>query len=188
MAVLFTALVAYLIYRDPIGPRRALGLVAGFIGVVVLGSGRLAGASVGLAALAGTFAAFLYGIGVNLIRRYLVGIPASALAAATLLCASALLLPLAVATWPTHAVAPASWISAILLGAACTGIAFTLYYRLIHRIGGTRAASVTYLVPLFGLIWAWLFLDEVPTPTMALAATMILGGVGLSQSGGGGRR
>ena len=188
MAVLFTALVAYLMYRDPIRPRRALGLVAGFIGVVVLASGRMAGASVGLAALAGTFAAFLYGIGVNLLRRYLVGIPASALAAATLVCGTLLLLPFAVLTWPTQAIAPTAWLSAVLLGAVCTGIAFTLYYRLIHRIGGTRAASVTYLVPLFGLVWAWLFLGEAPTATMALAAAMILGGVALSQSSAAGRR
>ncbi len=188
MAVLFTALVAYLMYRDPIAPRRALGLVAGFIGVVVLASGRMAGASVGLAALAGTIAACLYGIGVNLIRRYLVGIPASALAAATLVCGTVLLLPFAVLTWPTQAIAPTVWLSAILLGAVCTGIAFTLYYRLIHRIGGTRAASVTYLVPLFGLVWAWLFLGEAPTLTMALAAAMILGGVALSQSSVAGRR
>lgn len=182
MTVLFTALVAFAMYRDPIGARRGIGLVAGFIGVVVLASGRIAGASIGLAALAGTSASFLYGIGVNLVRRYLVGVPASALASATLVCGTILLLPFAIATWPEHPVAPASWLSAILLGGVCTGIAFTLYYRLIHRIGATRAAAVTYLIPLFGLLWAWLFLGEAPTATMGLAAVMILGGVALSQS------
>jgi drug/metabolite transporter (DMT)-like permease len=40
---------------------------------------------------------------------------------------------------------------------------------------------VTYLVPLFGVLWAWLFLSEPLTLTMALAGGLILGGVALSQ-------
>jgi drug/metabolite transporter (DMT)-like permease len=52
---------------------------------------------------------------------------------------------------------------------------------LIYRIGAPGASTVTYLVPLFGVLWAWIFLGEPLTPSMAIAATMILGGVGLSQ-------
>ena len=182
MAVLFTALVAYLLYRDPIGPRRALGLVAGFAGVLTLSTAHMAGGSIGLAALAGTCAALLYGIGANLVRRYTAGIPAGALAAATLLSGAVLLAPFALVTWPTHSISVSSWVSALLLGALCTGVAFTFYYRLIHRIGATRATAVTYLVPLFGILWAWLILAERPTASMAVAAALILGGVALSQS------
>jgi drug/metabolite transporter (DMT)-like permease len=181
--VLFTALVGYVLYREPIGRRRAFGLAAGFAGVVVLASSKMAGGSVGPAVLAGALAALLYGVGANLIRRQLGGIPASALAAATLLCGTLLLAPFAIATWPTRPIPTASWASALLLGGLCTGVAFTFYYRLIHRIGATRAAAVTYLVPLFGILWAWLALDEAPTAAMALAGALILGGVGLSQHG-----
>jgi drug/metabolite transporter (DMT)-like permease len=52
---------------------------------------------------------------------------------------------------------------------------------LLGKLGAVRAAAVTYLIPLFGLLWAWLFLAEVPTPSMLIAALLILGGVGLSQ-------
>jgi drug/metabolite transporter (DMT)-like permease len=97
------------------------------------------------------------------------------------LCASALILPLAIATWPQAAIGPASWLSAILLGVVCTGAAFVLYYRLILRIGAPRAATVTYLIPLFGVIWAWLLLGESLTVSMAVAGALILGGVALSQ-------
>jgi len=188
MAVLFTALVGYVLYGEPIGRRRALGLASGFAGVVVLASGKMAGASVGPAVLAGAFAALLYGVGANLIRRQLGGIPASALAAATLLCGTLLLAPFAIATWPARPVGTASWASALLLGGLCTGVAFTFYYRLIHRIGATRAAAVTYLVPLFGILWAWIALGEALTAAMALAGVLILGGVGLSQRGAPARR
>jgi NAD(P)-dependent dehydrogenase (short-subunit alcohol dehydrogenase family) len=93
MTVLFTALVAFLLYRERISTLRAIGLGAGFAGVAVLASGKVGGASVLPAVLAGTLAALLYAFGANLIRRSLVGIPASAVAGATLLCASALTLP-----------------------------------------------------------------------------------------------
>jgi drug/metabolite transporter (DMT)-like permease len=181
MAVMFAALIAFIFYGEKIGTLRAVGLLAGFVGVVVLASGKTAGTSVAPAALAGTTAAFLYGIGVNVIRRHLKGIPASAVAAATLTTASLLVSPLAIYTWPSHAIPVMSWVSAILLGVLCTGIAFAVYYRLILRIGGPLAATVTYLVPLFGVIWAWLALGEAPTLSMAASAVLILGGVAMSQ-------
>ena len=180
-AVMFAALVAFIFYGEEIGPRRAIGLLGGFVGVAVLASGKYAGASVGPAALAGTAAAFLYGIGVNVIRQHLKGIPAGAVAAATLTAASLLIMPMAIHAWPTNPIPPMSWASAILLGVMCTGIAFTLYYRLINRVGGPRAATVTYLVPLFGVVWAWLALGEPLTAKMAVAGALILGGVALSQ-------
>ena len=180
-AVMFAALTALIFFGEPISSKRTFGLLLGFAGVIVLASGKMGGARVWPAALAGTGAAFLYGCGANLIRRQLVGLPAGAVAAATLVCAALLVLPLAVATWPSTAIPPASWLSAILLGVLCTGIAFVIYYRLIHRIGAPQASTVTYLVPLFGVLWAWLVLGEPLTSTMAAAAALILGGVALNQ-------
>ncbi|HEX7115585.1 MAG TPA: DMT family transporter [Steroidobacter sp.] len=180
-AVMFTALIAYALYGERIGRRRAMGLLAGFVGVVVLASGKTGGASVAGAAIAGTVASALYGLGANLIRRYLRDLPTAAVAAATLVCASLLLAPFAVASWPSTPVRPVAWGSAALLGVLCTGFAFWLYYRLIHRIGAPRAATVTYLVPLFGVMWAWVVLGEPLTSSMGLAWALILGGVALSQ-------
>jgi drug/metabolite transporter (DMT)-like permease len=181
MTVMFTALVAYLFYAERIGARRLIGLIAGFAGVAVLASGRTAGSGIWQASLAGTAAALLYGFGINLVRRHLTSYPPAAVAAATLVAGAVLLAPFAIYTRPAHTIGAASWISAILLGTLCTGTAFVLYYRLIARVGAARASTVTYLIPLFGVIWAWLFLGEPLTPTMALAAALILAGVALSQ-------
>jgi drug/metabolite transporter (DMT)-like permease len=180
-AVMFTALVAFAFYGEHISKRRAVGLIAGFVGVVVLASGKTAGGSVWSAALAGTFAALLYGIGGNLVRRQLVGIPPGTVAAATLACASVLLAPLAIYSWPSTAIPPHSWASAVLLGVLCTGFAYLIYFRMIYRVGAPRAATVTYLIPLFGVIWAWIALGEPLTLTMGIAGALILGGVALSQ-------
>ena len=181
MAVLFTALVAFMFYGEKIGARRAVALVAGFVGVIVLANGKVAGASIGLPVAAGTFAAFLYGVGGNLVKRHLAGLPATAVAAATLGCAALMTVPFAIAQWPQHAVSAKSWGAVAMLGVRCTGIAFVMFYRLIARIGASRAATTTYLVPLFGVAWAWLLLDEPLTMTMAIAGTLILGSVVLSQ-------
>jgi drug/metabolite transporter (DMT)-like permease len=181
MTVMFTALVAFLFFGEQIGPRRLIGLVGGFVGVAILASGKTGGASVWPAALAGTGASLLYGFGINLVRRYLTGYPSGAVAAANLLSGAVLLAPLAIYTWPQHPIPGGSWLSAVLLGVLCTGIAFVFYYRLIARAGAARASTVTYLIPLFGVIWAWLLLGEPLTLTMALAGALILAGVALSQ-------
>jgi drug/metabolite transporter (DMT)-like permease len=102
-------------------------------------------------------------------------------AAANLIAGALLLAPLAVYSWPSRAIPAASWGSAALLGVVCTGAAFVFYYRLIARIGAPRASTVTYLIPLFGVIWAWLILGEPLTVTMALAGALILSGVAFSQ-------
>lgn len=181
MTVLFTALVGFLFFGEKIGTRRAIALFAGFAGVVVLASGKIAGASIGWAVVAGATAAFLYGIGINLVRRHLTGLPPAAVAAATLGVSALLTLPFAAASWPQHSIALTSWLSAAMLGVLCTGIAFVMYYRLIARIGASRASTVTYLVPLFGVAWAWMLLGEPLTLSMGIAGAMILGSVAISQ-------
>ncbi|MCI0573232.1 MAG: DMT family transporter [Myxococcaceae bacterium] len=181
MAVLFTALVAFAAFGEKIGARRAVALFAGFAGVVVLASARTAGASVTVAALAGTLAALCYGISTNLIRHHFGGLPPLGLAAGTQLGAALLAAPFAIAQWPEAAISGRAWVSALLLGAVCTGLAYAFYFRLIARVGAPRAVTVTYLVPLFGVGWSWMFLGETPTLSMAVAATLILGSVAISQ-------
>jgi len=181
MTVLFTALVGFLFFGERIGTRRAVALLAGFAGVVVLASGKVAGMSVGWAAAAGALASLSYGLGINLVRRHLTGLPPAAVASATLGSAALLVLPFALATWPEASVPAASWWSAVALGVLCTGAAFVMYYRLIARIGASRASTVTYLIPLFGVGWAWMLLGEPLTWTMAVAGALILGSVAFSQ-------
>lgn len=178
---MFAALVAVFFFGERLQGRRIIGLIVGFAGVVVLASGRTAGGSVWAAAVAGTIGAACYGIGINLARRYLNGLPPYAVACANLLTAAVLCAPFAIFTWPSGPATTQAWGAAIALGVLCTGIAFVMYYRLIYRIGAPRAATVAYLIPLFGVFWAWLLLDEAITPTMATACALILVGVALSQ-------
>jgi len=181
MTVLFTALVGFLFFGERIGRTRVIALVAGFAGVVVLAGGKAAGASIGWAVVAGASAAFLYGIGINLVRRHLTGLPPAAVASATIGTSALLVLPLAIATWPSTPIPATSWGAAAMLGVVCTGLAFVSYYRLIARIGASRASTVTYLVPVFGVAWAWWLLGEALTLEMGIAGGLILASVAISQ-------
>lgn len=184
MTVLFTALAAFFAFGERIGTRCTVGLFAGFVGVVVLAAGKTAGADVTWAALAGTLAAACYGVAANLIRKHLAALPPVAVAAATLFSGSLVLAPFAIARWPANMITPLAWGAAVLLGIVCTGVAYAIFFRLIGRIGPARAVTVTYLIPLFGVAWAWMLLGEPLTISMAIAGALILGGVASSQQRG----
>ncbi len=180
--VLFAALFAHFLYGQRINAWRAAGLVAGFVGVVVLAGEKTGGASAWPAVLVGTLGAVMYGAGANLSGRHLIPrLPPGAIAAATLTASAVLLAPLAYITWPAAQIPARSWVSAAALGLLCTGIAYLLYYRIMGRIGAPRTANVTYLIPLFGVLWAWLLLGEPLSMRVAIAGALILGGVALGQ-------
>jgi drug/metabolite transporter (DMT)-like permease len=182
MTALCAGLVGFLFFGEKLRPQQSIALCTGFIGILVLASGKIAGMSVGWASLAGALASVFYGFGLHMNRRYLAGLPAAALASVTLGCAALLAAPFAIATWPTHDIPGRAWLAAATLGVLCTGIAFAISYRLIARIGPNRTSTVTYLIPLFGVAWGWLFLSEPVTLTMAIACALILGSVALSQN------
>jgi drug/metabolite transporter (DMT)-like permease len=181
MTALFAALVAFAVFGERIGTRRTIALVVGFVGVVVLASGRTAGENVMGAAIAGSVASLCYGLALNFTRHWLADLPPVVGVAGTLTCSALMALPLAAATWPAAPIPAASWIAAMLLGLLCTGFAYWLFFRLIQRVGAPRASTTTYLVPIFGVAWGWLLLGERPTWTMIASAALILGSVILSQ-------
>jgi drug/metabolite transporter (DMT)-like permease len=178
---MFAALVAVFFFGEKLQGRRIVGLLLGFAGVVVLASGKTGGDSVMLPAIAATVGAACYGVGINLARRFLPGLPPYAVACANLVAATVLCAPFAVGSWPETPIPVNAWAAVLGLGVLCTGVGFVMYYRLIYRIGAPRAATVSYLIPLFGVFWAWLLLDEVVTATMVVACGLILLGVAMNQ-------
>jgi drug/metabolite transporter (DMT)-like permease len=62
----------------------------------------------------------------------------------------------------------------------CTGIAYVLYFRLIAHIGPANAVSVTFLIPIFAVLWGWFFLAEALTPAMAVGCLVIVAGTSLA--------
>jgi drug/metabolite transporter (DMT)-like permease len=157
--------------------RRVFGLILGVAGVGLIARPAGGGAPL-IAFAAGLAAAACYGsIGVYL-RRWAPGAPAKGMAVGTQLGAGLIVLPLvAIAPPPTD---PSLLVvgSVMALGLVCGAVAYVLYFRLIVDLGATGALTVTYLTPLFAMLWGALFLAEALTvPMLGGAALVILGTV-----------
>ncbi|GMA51046.1 hypothetical protein GCM10025857_24030 [Alicyclobacillus contaminans] len=61
----------------------------------------------------------------------------------------------------------------------CTAIAYLFYFALIHSVGALKTLTVTFLVPVFGVIWGRLFLQEPVTLRILLGLLIILSSVAL---------
>ncbi len=179
---LWAALIAFLWMGERMNATRVAGLLAGCCGVLILMSDKFALHSQGvtLAISAALLAALSYGYAANFARRYLMGIPSLAVATGTQIAATVLLAPLAAALWPAHAISAQAWGAAVVLGVACTGIAYILYFRLIANVGATRALAVTYLVPMFGIFWDATLLHEWPGARDIAGCVVILFGIALA--------
>jgi len=67
-------------------------------------------------------------------------------------------------------------VSVLLLGLQCTGIAYLLYFKLVREAGAANALTVTFLIPLFGILWGVIFLQESLQIHWLLAAPLVLAG------------
>ncbi|MBN3821332.1 DMT family transporter, partial [Paraburkholderia sp. Se-20369] len=91
-----------------------------------------------------------------------------------------LLLPFAIATWPAAPVSAHAWGSVLSLGIACTGVAYFIYFYLIAHVGPARAITVTFVIPVFGLLWGALFLSERVSAVMLEGCAIVLVGTALA--------
>ncbi|MBP6297379.1 MAG: DMT family transporter, partial [Acidovorax sp.] len=113
-------------------------------------------------------------------RRRLMGIPPIATATGSQLGAAlALALP-TVWFWPAHTPGLRAWAAIGAIALLCTALAYILYFRLIERAGPSRALAVTFITPLFAVLYGSLFLNEAVTPWMLGCAVVIVGGTLLS--------
>jgi drug/metabolite transporter (DMT)-like permease len=179
---LWTAIVAYLWLRAPLAKQQVLGLALGFAGVVVLAAGEIgAGAGGALDAVAAALLATLsYGFAGNYSKRKLGNVRPFVSAFGSQVFAALVLAPFAVKLWPQTPLHPADWVAVTLLGALCTAVAYLLYFGLIRNAGAQYAASVTFLIPIFGIVWGAIWLHEAITAQAVLGCAIILFGTALA--------
>lgn len=179
---MFGAIVAYFWLKDKLSFSAAIGIFVGFLGVYFLMFDKIMieKSPVILPILAVMVAALCYGISANYTKKYLTGISPLALAAGSQISATIILVPIALFFLPQQLPSSAATLSVITLGVLCTGIAYILFFRLIGALGPTKAISVTYLIPIFGIIWGILFLNESITYWTVFGAILICIGVALT--------
>lgn len=179
---LFAGLIAYFWLRERLSAPKIAGLLIGLAGVVILVWNRTSFGSGGSswAPFAALAASLSYGIAANYTRQRLQNVPPLVSAAGSLAAAALLLSPLVVFYWPSVSPSLVSWLFAVVLGVVSTALAYLLFFRLISRVGPAKTVTVTYLIPLFGMLWGVIFLGEEITPSMLVATAVILLGTTLA--------
>lgn len=160
---LMGVLVGVLFFREPMTLAKLCGIFLGLFGVGILsGAGPVA---LDMALLQGALACLAattcYGFAGFLARRWISGLDSRLSALGSMLGATLMLTPLF--GWSALTQPPASWggwevwLSLLGLGLLCTAFAYILYFRLLEEIGPVKASTVTFLIPVFGVLWgAWL--------------------------------
>lgn len=172
--------------HERLGPKRMAGLLIGFSGVIALlglDIGQDARLWLGVAAL--MIAVVGYAVGPLIVQRHLAGIEEIGAVAASLVVASFILLPFALASAPVQMPSTLSLVSVAVLGTICTALALLLFFYLIHAAGAARAALVAYVNPAVASLLGVLVLHEPFGVHTVVGLAMILGGSWLASSRGG---
>jgi len=172
----------YFFAKEKLTATRLLGIVLGFFGVMLLMLWQQVGiVSPSLQIVcAAVVASISYVAGAHYTKHRLVEIPAIVYVTGTQLAAALLLAPLLPFFIPQQYPSIEAISSILGLAIFSTALAFVWYFKLIHQIEPTRTLMVTYLIPLFGLLWGAVILGEAITLNQVIACALILFGVALS--------
>ncbi|HLL97437.1 MAG TPA: DMT family transporter [Rubrobacteraceae bacterium] len=173
--VMFTAVVAAVWMGDDLTSRKVVGVVLGIVGVAVLvGWDPIVMNWVVVLSVGAMLAASLaYALGSVYAKRTFAGSPPLAIAIGQLTAAATLILPLAAVSVPDERPSTIVVLSVLGLALTSTAVAYMLYFRLIENVGPTSTATVTLLVPLFGLLFGVVLLDE-PVGLGTLAGLVLI--------------
>jgi drug/metabolite transporter (DMT)-like permease len=172
--VMFGCVFAAWMKVDTITVRKVAGCVVGLAGIgmiVQLGPIDLS-PTVLLACLAALLASACYGLAVPLTKRALAHIEPLPVAALTHLWSLVLIAPLAVYGVPQAKWSTSALLATAVMGIVTSGIAFWLHLRVMRHISSTASMMPAFMIPIFGVLWGHLFLDE-PLSGGMLAGTAL---------------
>ena len=181
MVPLWAAIIAVPVLKERLGFGRIAGFALGIAGVALivnLGPVELS-LRTAAAVLVGIAGAGFWGWAGVMIKQRSGRLPPMGLAAGSIAFAALLMAPL----WAA-APAPATWTAAslaslIALGAICSGLAYLPFFTLIRDIGPSRTLTVGLTVPVLGVLWGWLLLDETVTLGMLAGTALVLAALAL---------
>jgi drug/metabolite transporter (DMT)-like permease len=179
---IFTVILAVFLADDErLTWTAVLGVMLGFVGVAVL---MLPDLRQGLHAnllgqLAIVASSFSYAGATIFARNRLRGQPPLTSTMGQLTTGALFTLPLSLLIDRPFALSPSltaiiSWLALTVLG---TVVAYVIYYALIERTTATFVSTVTYIIPIVGLILGALVLDEPVTVNLIVSSALIIAGV-----------
>ena len=171
-----TMIIAFLWLNESVTKKQIFGLVLGFIGVVILVNPESSSTSIFSAVLC-LIGATCYSFSTVFIQKYSASTNKFVLVGWSIVFSSLIMIPITVFNLPSEIPSSNALLSALWLGGISTGLAFFGYVYLIEKIGAVKTSTVAYFLPIFGIIWGGIFLNEVITFGIIIGCATILTGV-----------
>ncbi|MAV61478.1 MAG: transporter [Gammaproteobacteria bacterium] len=171
-----TMIIAFLWLNESVTKKQIFGLVLGFIGVVILVNPESSSTSI-ISALLCLIGATCYSFSTVFIQKYSASTNKFVLVGWSIVFSSLIMMPITVFNLPSEIPSSNALLSALWLGGISTGLAFFGYVYLIEKIGAVKTSTVAYFLPIFGIIWGGIFLNEVITFGIIIGCATILMGV-----------
>lgn len=176
---LFGVFFSIFLLNEKITAKKISGIALGIVGVIIIrGSGNIELTPMTTIAMgACVLATMLYGLASTYVKLHAKDIAPSAVAAGSQLVAGVLLLPL-ICFFPIRVeLSLTIALTTIAFAVLCSAIAYVIFYRLLNNLGTTKALSVTFLIPVFGFVWGYIFLREEITMIMVIGSLFVLSGI-----------
>ncbi|MDW0118582.1 EamA family transporter [Sporosarcina thermotolerans] len=178
---LFTALVVWGWMKEKLSTQKWVGIFVGIIGVIILvGWSPISFTSeVIIAIVLSILSTVFYGFAGVYAKKVFDSVPPLSVAFGQQMGATLLLIPFTLFNLPksTSVITPIVGLSVVGVALLCTAIGYLLYFYLITNVGPTKTLSVTFIIPLFGMIWGCVFLNEQITTGMVAGLLVILSSI-----------
>lgn len=176
-----TMIIAYLWLDEKVSTKQIFGLALGFLGVLILVNPQSSEATL-IASLSCLVASVFYSFSAVFIQKNAAKTNKLVLIGWSLVFSSIIMMPMSYFYLPTKLPSLEATLAVIWLGAISTGFAFLGWVRLIEKIGAVKTSTVAYFLPIFGIIWGNIFLDEIISTTIVIGCLVILVGIFLATS------
>ena len=176
-----TMVIAYFWINESVTLKQIFGLILGFIGVIILVNPQNSAATL-ISSISCLFAAAFYSLSTVFIQKNSAKTNKLVLIGWSIVFSAVLMMPISYIYLPESIPSFEANISAVWLGAVSTGLGFLGYVRLIDKIGAVKTSIVAYFLPVFGILWGYIFLDEKISTSVVIGCLVVLIGIFLATS------
>lgn len=174
---IFTALLATILLRALPGRLQMAGLAVGFVGIVAI---ALPSAGTGTTATIGVVmvlvATVAYAVALNMVAPLQQRYGSLPVIARAQWVAAAAVTPFGIYGLTQSSFAWPSLLALLAVGVVGTGVAFVLMGTLSGRVGPTRSAFITYVIPVVALILGVVFRNEIVAPVAVIGVVLVIAG------------
>ncbi len=176
-----TMVIAYFWINESVTFKQIVGLILGFIGVIILVNPQNSEATL-ISSISCLAAAAFYSLSTVFIQKNSAKTNKLVLIGWSIVFSAVLMMPISYIYLPESIPSFEANISAVWLGAVSTGLGFLGYVRLIDKIGAVKTSIVAYFLPVFGILWGYIFLDEKISISVVIGCLVVLMGIFLATS------